>query len=202
MSSTAFIPVFLLLLGCLFRCSGAVCPGCLEFETHLDWCQYMGQPITGSVTGHQQSINSPHWQVQSGTLSPLSSSAQPGLVTGSPSASSSASVTICKHCGRSFKNSHGLAIHVGRLHSDKNKAKDVSHNTKDSTSLPTHQMTDRVATVATTELPTTTILKSTSTQAFTPLHSPEGTARASCARGVRMRKPQPSKAVVSTKETI
>src|SRR6266516_3768365 len=138
MSSTAFIPVFLLLLGCLFRCSGAVCPGCLEFETHLDWCQYLGQPITGSVTGHLHSINSPQWQVQSGALSPMSSSAQPGLVTGSPSVSSAA-VAICKHCGRSFKNSHGLAIHVGRLHRDKIKTKDVSENTIDSTSLSTHQ---------------------------------------------------------------
>src|SRR6266516_1200907 len=202
MSSTAFIPVFLLLLGCLFRCSGAVCPGCLEFETHLDWCQYMGQPITGSVTGHQQSINSPHWQVQSGTLSPLSSSAQPGLVTGSPSASSSASVTICRHCGRSFKNSHGLAIHVGRLHRDKNNTKELSQNTIDFTSLPTQQTTDRVATVTTTELLSTSTLKSTSTQALTPLHSPAGTAMSSCARGVRLRKPQPIKAVVSTKETI
>src|SRR6266516_1232533 len=201
MTSTAPIPVLLFLLGCLFRESGAVCPGCLEFNVHLDWCQYSGQPITSSDTGHQESNTSPHWQVASGALSSMASSAQPGLVTGNPS-ETQANVTTCRHCQRTFKNKHGLSIHIGRMQSDNNKTIDTILYSKDFTPLPTQQVINEVATVATTILPTPTSTLAPSLSPLQPVHSTAVTPKSTCARRVRGQKMKPIRASPLPKETI
>src|SRR6266516_1188715 len=177
MCLAASFPALLLLLGCLFRVSGAICPGCLENRIHLEWCSQYGQPIMSADAGQhsgEYDITSPHWQVASGVLSPMSSSAEQGLVDQVGSArnstaksSSSSQSSTCEQCGLQCKNKHGLAIHVARMHRDSKTKKQTTTHTTDSTSLSQQVVRmdpDRVATVAAQTLPSLTT-DSTSTQA-------------------------------------
>src|SRR6267154_2678828 len=79
MSTPLSSPAFLLVLASCFVFSGAVCLGCLENDGHLNWCWYLGQPITWTDREGQPGIfsnNSPDWPVGPKVLSPLASITQ------------------------------------------------------------------------------------------------------------------------------
>src|SRR6267154_1021409 len=123
MSTPLSSPVFLLVLASCFVLSGAVCFGCLENNGHLSFCWYLGQPITGTDTDGQSgtsSINSPDWPVGPEVLPPLASTDQPQWAESTsatgPTVSQTRRQSTCKLCGKVFKNSRGVSIHIARMH--------------------------------------------------------------------------------------
>src|SRR6267154_436098 len=126
MRSSLTSSVFLLVLGCCVGVSEAICVECLEFDGQLSWCRWFNGPITGTDTEGQlgaQPNPQMNWQINSSVFSTISSDTLQDTVITCASSSLATSHTselcTCRVCGKKFKNSLGVRIHMGRMQKDK-----------------------------------------------------------------------------------
>src|SRR6267154_2491064 len=126
MRSSLTSSVFLLVLGCCVGFSEAICVECLEFDDHFGWCRWFNGPITGTETEGQlgAQLNSPMtWPINPSVCSTFSSDTLQDTVitcaTSSLATPQTSELCTCGVCGKRFKNSLGVRIHIGRMHKDK-----------------------------------------------------------------------------------
>src|SRR6267154_205023 len=126
MRSSLTSSVFLLVLWCCVGFSEAICVECLEIDGHLGWCRWFNGPITGTETeGHLGSqLNPPMtWQINSSVFSTFSSETLQDTVitcaTSSLATPQTSELSTCRVCGKRFKNSLRVRIHMARMHKDK-----------------------------------------------------------------------------------
>src|SRR6267154_1335860 len=126
MRSSLTSSVFLLVLGCCVGVSEAICVEFFEFDGHLSWCRWFNGPITATDTEGQLGAqpNPPmNWQINSSVFSTISSDTLQNTVitcaTSSLATSHTSELCTCRVCGKRFKNSLRVRIHMGRMHKDK-----------------------------------------------------------------------------------
>src|SRR3989442_14880906 len=106
-------PAFPLLLALFLPFSEGVFPHGFEADENVKWSRFLNQPITGTDTSGLVETQLPDRTPNPAVFSPLASGTGR---SGSPLPPARSQSTTCKVCGRSFKNSMGLAIHIGRSH--------------------------------------------------------------------------------------
>src|SRR6266516_3183286 len=125
MSIPRSIPALLLLLASCFRISEAFCPECGKFGgEHSNKCSFK-QPITGTDTSTPPGSSGAHqseWEIAPGLLTAETHpGAEPLTVPISTSGAPPSSEDTCVTCNRKFKNTHGLSIHIARVHKHKHQ---------------------------------------------------------------------------------
>ncbi len=125
MSVPRSIPVFLLLLACCLRISEAFCLECGKFGgDHSNKCSFK-QPITGTDTSTPPGSSGAHqseWEIAPGLLTAETHpGAEPLTVPISTSGAPPSTEDTCVTCNRKFKNTHGLNIHIARVHKHKHQ---------------------------------------------------------------------------------
>src|SRR6267154_164953 len=175
MRSSLTSAVFLLVLGCCLGFSEAICVECLEFDGHLNWCRLFNGPITGTNTESQLGANpNPpmNWPVNSSVFSTFPSETLHDKVvtcaTTSLAKSQTSELGICRVCGRRFKNSLGVLIHMGRAHKD--RAALPPQPSTDNTTNTQEMAAEGLPTTATTTIPTSTRSEEHTSELQSPVH--------------------------------